>query len=498
MTPRIAIVGAGLAGLTAALTLRDAGLSCHVFEASERIGGRMHSDTTSWADGLVSEWCGEFIGSEHTAIHRLIARFGLATAALDQGSAGRAPSHVYLLGRFFGPDELGQDLQALALLLQRQIQEADFPTTYARSTPAGRALDQQSVHAWIERHVAGGHAAPVGRYLDAACTGFYGLDSDEQSALNLVYLFGRLGTDDSSSGSGVPTPLQGNSKIVGGNQQLSLAIARELPVGCLQLGHRLVALERTGERTSDGPLTLTFAAAGSAGDSAGGFVDGFAQVRCDYAILALPFSALRRVDYQRAGFDPLKQTAIEQLGYGTISKLFLQFDTPYWYSDGPWPRPHSGFLITDLDIQTLWDASLGQSGQSGTDGLLVDYTSGHHGAAYAPSAPYSTADDDAAGSASIQRYARECLQQLERVYPGISAHYTGRAALSYPTGDPNLLGSYACWRVGQYTQFGGYEGVRQGPILFAGEHCSVEFQGYMEGAAREGARAAQEIVQEFQ
>ena len=199
---------------------------------------------------------------------------------------------------------------------------------------------------------------------------------------------------------------------------------------------------------------------------------------------------MRRVDYQRAGFDPLKQAAIEQLGYGTISKLFLQFDQPYWYQEGPWPRAHSGFIITDLDIQTLWDASIGQTGSSG---LLVDYTSGQRGAAYAPPAAYSTAGD----SENVQSYARNCLQQLERIFPGISAHYTGRAALSYPMGDPSLLGSYSCWRVGQCTSFGGYEGVRQGPIHFAGEHCSVEFQGFMEGGAREGERAAQEIVQDL-
>ncbi|HET8852700.1 MAG TPA: FAD-dependent oxidoreductase, partial [Ktedonobacteraceae bacterium] len=102
-----------------------------------------------------------------------------------------------------------------------------------------------------------------------------------------------------------------------------------------------------------------------------------------------------------------------------------------------------------------------------------------------------------ADSKEIQYYAQHCLQQLERVFPGISAYYTGKAALSYPTGDPYLLGSYACWRVGQYTLFGGYEGVRQGPVHFAGEHCSVEFQGFMEGAAREGARAAQEILQDW-
>jgi monoamine oxidase len=274
---------------------------------------------------------------------------------------------------------------------------------------------------------------------------------------------------------------------VGGNEQLPLAIARSLPEGRIHLGHQLVALERVGDQAGDASLTLTFVTAGGSSDSSS---DSSWQVRCDYAILALSFSALRRVDYRQAGFNPLKQTAIEQLGYGTISKLFLQFDRPYWYDDGPWPRPHSGFLITDLEMQTAWDASLGQPG---SHGLLVNYTGGHRGAAYAPPTAYA-AVDDSADSASVQRYAWDFLRQLERVYPGVSAHYTGRAALSFPTGDPHLLGSYACWRVGQYTQFGGYEGVRQGPVLFAGEHCSIEFQGYMEGAAREGARAAREIV----
>jgi hypothetical protein len=263
-------------------------------------------------------------------------------------------------------------------------------------------------------------------------------------------------------------------KTVGGNEQLPLAVARSLPQGCIQLGHQLVALERTSEAS----LILTFAAA-----------SGTRQVHCDRAILALPFSALRHVEYRRAGFDALKHQAIQELGYGTIFKLFLQFDRPYWYERGPWPHPANGFVITDLDIQTLWNTSRGQPGASG---LLVDYTSGHRGAAYAPPTAYSTTDD----FPQLQQYAQNCLQQLESVFPGISAHYTGKAALSYPTGDPFLLGSYACWRVGQYTHFGGYERVRQGPVHFAGEHCWHEFQGYMDGAAREGARAALEIVRE--
>lgn len=475
--PQIAIVGAGIAGLTAALTLQDAGLACAVYEAADRVGGRMHSNATTWGDGLVSEWCGEFIDGDHTALRQLIARFNLPTVDLGRGRNSQAQTLMYFMDRYYSADELAEDVQALASVLEQQYLDAGFPTTYARFTQAGLRLDQMSVYAWIEQYVQGGHETPIGHYLDCACSGLYGLDTREQSALNLVYLFGsRIRSQ------GAPRPMQGSSKIVGGNERLPLAIARSLPEGCLHLGHRLIAIERTRDAT----LNLMFATA-----------SGVAHVQCDSAILTLPFSALRHVDYQRAGFDSRKQAVIEQLGYGTISKLFLEFDTPYWYEDGPWPHPHSGFIITDLAIQTLWDAGSGQIVSPGSAGsqrphaLLVDYTSGHSGAAYAAPAAYSTTAD----SPDIQRYAQNCLRQLERVFPGISAHYTGRAALSYPTIDPNLLGSYACWRVGQYTTFGGYEGVAQGPIYFAGEHCSVEFQGYMEGAAREGARAAREIIE---
>ncbi len=469
--PRIAIVGAGIAGLNAALTLQDAGLSCNIYEASGRIGGRMHTDTTTWADNMISEWCGEFIDSDHETLHQLIKRFGLKTVDLRHAKADSPQSILFFFNRYYHEQELAAGLQMLAPLLEQQMQESGFPTTHAHYTEAGYKLDHLSVYDWIEQYVADGHKGPAGHMLNAACTGFYGLDTHEQSSLNLVYMF----TTRAPSGNSVtPGPIQGSNKIVGGNEQLPQAIARSLPEGCIHLHHQLTALERK----SDGLLTLTFATA-----------DGPSEVHCDRVILALPFSTLRRVDYRKAGFDPLKQVAIEELGYGTISKLFLQFDRPYWYEEGPWPGSHNGFIITDLEIQVLWDTSIGQTGSSG---LLVDYTGGQRGAAYAPPTAYSTAAD----SVDIQRYAQNCLQQLERVFPGISAHYTGKAALSYPTGDPYLLGSYSCWRVGQYTRFSGYEGVRQGPVHFAGEHCSVDFQGFMEGAAREGARGAREIIQE--
>jgi monoamine oxidase len=470
MTPRIAIVGAGIAGLNAAITLQDAGLACDVYEAADRVGGRIHSDVTTWADSLVSEWCGEFIDADHMAMHGLIRRFGLETRGLDRERAGRSRPLLYFFGRAYSAEDLARAFQALAPILSQQYQEAGFPTTYAHFTQEGYRLDHLSAHDWIEQYVSGGHATPVGCYLDFACRGINGLETTEQSALNLVYLFAAWGLSRSSNTEG---PLYGTTEIVGGNERLPQAVAGSLPDGSIHLGHRLVALER-----KDSGVNLTFAT-----------TSGSLQTQCDKVILTLPFSALRHVEYGQAGFDALKRTAIEQLGYGAISKLVLEFDQRYWDGHGLWPHTLGSFFVTDLDIQTVWDASIGQEGPHG---LLLNYTSGHRGATYAPPAPYTTSDD----FPGIQGYAQGCLKQLELVFPGISAHYTGKAALSYATGDPYLLGSYSCWRVGQYTQFAGYEGVRQGQIHFAGEHCSLEFQGYMEGAAREGARAAREVIED--
>lgn len=469
--PRIVIVGAGIAGLNAALTLQDAGLSCSIYEASGRIGGRMHSDTATWTDGAVSEWCGEFIDGDHETMHQLIKRFGLQVVDLERERIGQPQRLLYFKHRQYSEEELADGFQKLFPLLSQQMQEVGFPTTHLSFTGMGQQLDHLSVYDWIEQYVEGGHTTPIGHLLESGCTGYFGLDTKEQSSLNLLFMFGpRLPSEDKNVTEAYPA----SCKIRGGNQQLPLALARVLPENCVHLDHQLVALERL----SDGSLRLTFST-----------VAGPLEVSCDYAILTLPFSTLRRIDYQRAGFDALKQVAIAELGYGTISKLCLQFDQPFWQQEGSSSHAYNTFIITDLAIQTLWDASAGQTGSSG---LLVDYTSGWRGAAYAPASAYSTTSD----SEQIQHYAQNCLQQLERLFPGISAHYTGRAALSYPPGDPYLLGSYSCWRVGQYTRFGGYEGVRQGPVLFAGEHCSVTHQGFMEGAAREGARAARELLQE--
>jgi monoamine oxidase len=210
-------------------------------------------------------------------------------------------------------------------------------------------------------------------------------------------------------------------------------------------------------------------------------------VVADHVVLALPFAVLRDLDYRRAGFDDLKGNAIESLGRGHNGKLQLQFTRRLWNSTGAWPGISNGAAYADTGFQNTWDVS---RAQAGTSGILVDYTGGRVTDSIAASVPRS----DASGNSQVVTAANKFLIQIEPVYPGLSALWNTRATLSLPHLDPNFNCSYSFWRVGQCSTIGGAEGLRQGNVHFAGEHTSVDFQGWMEGGANTGQRAAGEIL----
>ena len=469
--PRIAIIGGGIAGLNAALTLQDAGYASTVFEASSRLGGRMHSNTTTWANGQTSEWCGELIDTGHKTIQHLAQRFGLQLVDLIQAQPNGSQDTYFFFGKYYLQKDADSDFQPVYKVLRQQIQDAPFPTLYNSYTPAGYQLDHTSLYDWIEQYVPGGHSSNMGQLLDVAYNEEYGRETNLQSSLNLVYLLGFQASPGNFSIFGASDE---RYHIIGGNQQLPQAIANSLPAGSIQMNWKMTAIAVN----SDGSITVTFSTP-----------NGKQQQTFDRVILTLPFSVLRTLDYSKANFDSLKQTAITQLGYGTNSKLQLQFDTRYWNGTGAWPGISDGNIYTDVGFQNTWDVT---RGQPGITGIIVDYTGGNVGASYQPNGPYTSTPDP-----RVVQYANAFVKQLEEVWPGATQHYTGTATLSYPTGDPNLLGSYSCWLVGQYTLFSGYERVRQGKIHFAGEHCSINFQGFMEGGAQEGARAANEILTDY-
>jgi monoamine oxidase len=94
----------------------------------------------------------------------------------------------------------------------------------------------------------------------------------------------------------------------------------------------------------------------------------------------------------------------------------------------------------------------------------------------------------------VRQAARRKLAQYEAVVPGASRFWTGKATLSAWHVNPLSYGAYSCYPTGYCHRFAGYEGMRQGNIHLAGEHTSVDFQGFMNGGAESGARAALEIL----
>jgi monoamine oxidase len=195
-------------------------------------------------------------------------------------------------------------------------------------------------------------------------------------------------------------------------------------------------------------------------------------VTADKVVLALPFSLLRSVDYSDAGFSPVKQTAIRELEMVTNSKLHLQFQSRVWEGLGS-----NGSTYADTGYQSTWDVT---RGQSGTAGILVDYPGGTIGASF--------------GSGTAQTRAKKFLDQIEPVLPGLKAAWNGRATLDFWKAYPWTKGSYSYWQVGQYTKFAGAERQQEGNCHFAGEHTSIDFQGYLNGPVESGERAAAEIV----
>src|SRR6266567_7485720 len=240
-SPRIAIVGAGIAGLSAALTLQDKGVYADVYESSGRLGGRMHSDWTEfdktfWANNQQAELCGELIDSNHKTILQLAQRFGLPTVDLLGAQPNGTTDTYFVFGANYPKSQADIDFQPVHNTLQGQVQATSYPTLYNNYTAAGQRFDIMTVYDWIEKYVPGGHASRLGMILDMAYNEEYGAETTDQAALNLMYL---LGFNAKQGNFSIYGKSDERYHIVGGNTKLPLAIADSLPAASLNLDYRL-------------------------------------------------------------------------------------------------------------------------------------------------------------------------------------------------------------------------------------------------------------------
>ncbi len=298
--------------------------------------------------------------------------------------------------------------------------------------------------------------------LDVAYEAEYGALTRDQSSLNLVYLLGYNANPGNFS-------IWGQSDeryhIRGGNQRLPAAIAASLQ-GSISSGWALESLRTR----SDGAYDLSFRVSGTS-----------RSVIADHVVLALPFAVLRELDIASAGFDMLKHRAIQNLGRGRNGKLAVQTRRRMWNDTN-----RNGESFTDRPYQSTWEVT---RAQPGTAGIMLNYSSALRTLAQKTTVPWGTI-----ATRNVNTDVQAFFTEINKVFPGLSATWNGRATTSLPHLDPNLKLAYSYWGVGQCTSFAGYEFAPQGNIRFAGEHTSLDFQGWMEGGADTGARAGSAIA----
>ena len=150
--PRIAVVGAGMAGLNAAYKLKQAGLTATIFEGANRTGGRMFTATNLLADGLTTELGGEFIDSNHEEMLKLMKEFGLErldTRAPE--AASLKPETYFINGRHYTQEQAARAFVPIAKKILDDYDALGDVVNY-KTEGGGTKLDRHVDGAVLRRH----------------------------------------------------------------------------------------------------------------------------------------------------------------------------------------------------------------------------------------------------------------------------------------------------------------------------------------------------------
>lgn len=447
----ILVVGAGIAGLTAAYRLRQGGVRADIIEATNRIGGRIRTIPKVAGTLISADVGGEYIDTGHTTLISLATELGLQAIDLAQVQSAFVKDTFFFDRRRVSLQQLIADFAPLSSKINADWQAVGDNISYQDFTEAAERLDNLSIAEYLDKADT---STVLRQLLRVAYTTEYGRDAEEQSALNLLFLI-RSEADSFS--------LYGDSderyQIDGGNSQIINRLASQLS-GSIEAGTALEAITLL----PDGRYRVSLRSGQSTFDRT-----------YERVLLTLPFSTLRDVQINVPLPQP-KRRAIEQLGYGTNSKLVTGYRSRIWRE----VYQSTASVFTDLGFQNSWEAT---PFAPTANGLVTNFTGGKQGLSIGAGVP----EDQA------QRF----LGQFERVFPGVRNLRTGKAVRAFWSGERFFKGSYSCYLVGQWTQMYTVEGEKVGNLYFAGEHTSLESQGYMEGGCETGQRAALEILEDL-
>jgi monoamine oxidase len=445
---RIIVIGAGLAGLSSAYQLTQAGHDVTILEARTRAGGRVHTLREPFADGLHAEAGAMFVPDSHDLTMHYVRLFGLTLAPIPMRKLDPV---LYLQGRRINPAEqdkidwplnLSPEEKMLGLdgMTERYIvsilKEIGNPKSPDWLTERLKKYDRMTYAEFLRSRGATPDAVRLLRLNDADLTGD-GVDS--VSAL-MVLREAALNKNEEQL-----------STIKGGTDLLPKALAAHLDEK-IRYGAPAVKIEHDARA-----VRVTFLQAGAR-----------ETVAADYLICAIPFTILKEIEVSPL-FSPAKQQAIRELPYTSVARVYLQSKKEFWNDEGLGVSAY-----TDLSVMAIINSTLNQPG---TRGILESYSAGERARTVA--------------AMKESERVNFTLEQVEKVYPLIRKNFEGGASVCWDE-DKWARGAYAWFKPGQMTELLPHIARAEGRIHFAGEHTS-DWPGWMQGAFQSGHRAAREI-----
>jgi monoamine oxidase len=430
---RVVVAGAGLAGLSAARALESRGAIVTVIEARRRVGGRVWTIRDGFAHGQHAEVGADFIESSQTAIVALARELTLPLVQINKRGFG-----------YYGPDRRGRlGIQSIATVFE-SLDEELAPLIHAYvlaerrwSGAIAQTLARESVADWLHRIRA---PTPIVDRL-RGLRGLFLADPEDLSLLALVDFFADFETQRGTKSFRVKT----------GNDALATAMASRLrsPV---RLGAILRQVRQDQARviaTVEDQSQLT-------------------EIEADYAIVALPAPMAHEVRFEPALVTP-QHDALAHLKNGPATRLLLQFERRFWQRPG---RPTA--FGSSQSTGAVWD---GNEQQTGPEGILTCLSGGR-------------------ASNELQQIVRDegtagVVKRLS--WLGRPARLIASRAITWDT-DPWAGGGYAVFGPGFDPTWRDVLARPHGRVMFAGEHTSARWQGYMNGAVETGERAAAEIA----
>jgi monoamine oxidase len=447
---KVVIVGAGMAGLSAAYELLRAGHQPLILEARPRVGGRIYTLREPFTHGLYAEAGAMRIPRSHDLTMAYVEQFGLRT---DPFTMGNPQAYYYLHGRRYRIGEALQHPERLGFEVRPDEGGKSHAALWeAALKPLTDLLAQRGEAGWAEI-VARYDQYSTREFLEASgwsegAIEMFGLLADQEALMNSSFLelfreeAGAYYTDMVS--------------IEGGMDHLPQAFLPAL-APYLRFGAKMTAIEQDGSSATIYYQTPA----------------GRAKAQGDFAIITAPFPVLRHVEVLQP-FSRAKQRAIRQLHYDASAKIVMQFRRRFWEAD---EGIFGGGTVTDLPIRVVYYPDHGR--ESGRGVVLASYT--------------WSEDAQRWGSLSPHERISQALENLALIHPQAAAEY--EAGASYMWHDDEFAGgAFALFDPGQQTLL--YQEVikPEGRVYFAGEHASLA-HAWIQGAIESGLRAAAQIAE---